>query len=67
MNATETDNSRPAEARYDADAALAALRRAAEAARKTASQTNTAVVVWKDGQMLRLSADEADRLAGGCS
>ena len=38
--------------------ALNALRRAAAAARKIAIQTDTNLVIVKDGQLRRLSADE---------
>ncbi len=38
--------------------ALNALRRAAVAARKIAIQTDTHLVIVKDGQLRRLSADE---------
>lgn len=42
----------------DIRASLAALRRAAEQARKTAVQTNTALVIVKDGKLLRIPAVE---------
>ena len=42
----------------DLRAALGALRRAAQLARKTAIQTETNIVIVKDGRMLRISADE---------
>lgn len=38
--------------------ALAALERAAELARKTAIQTDTAIIVVKDGKRVRITADE---------
>ena len=38
--------------------ALNALRRSAAAARKIAIQTNTHLVIVKDGQLLRIPADE---------
>jgi hypothetical protein len=41
--------------------ALAALRRATLMARKTAIQTGTSIVVVRDGQMIRISADELRR------
>lgn len=37
---------------------LNALRRSADEARKVAIQTDTHLVIVKDGQLLRLSADE---------
>lgn len=40
----------------DLRASLAAMQRAAEQARKTAVQTDTALVVVKDGELLRISA-----------
>lgn len=40
---------------------LNALRRSAAAARKVAIQTDTHLVVVKDGQLLRLSAEELRR------
>ena len=42
----------------DVRASLGALRRAAQLARKTAIQTETNIVIVKDGRMLRISADE---------
>jgi hypothetical protein len=42
----------------DLRASLAAMRRAAAAARETAMQTNTAIVMVKDGKPVRISADE---------
>ena len=42
----------------DLRASLAALQRAAAEARKIAIQTNTHIVVVKDGKLVRLSADE---------
>ncbi|MBM3495560.1 MAG: hypothetical protein FJX72_14745 [Armatimonadetes bacterium] len=42
----------------DLRASLAAMRRAAAAARETAMQTNTAVVMVKDGKPVRIPADE---------
>jgi len=41
--------------------ALVALRRASLMARKTAIQTDTNIVLVKDGRMIRLSADELRR------
>ncbi|MEO8810022.1 MAG: hypothetical protein ABI386_07240 [Rhodanobacter sp.] len=40
----------------DLRASLAAIQRAAEQARKTAVQTDTAIVVVKDGKLLRIPA-----------
>jgi hypothetical protein len=45
----------------DLRASLAAMRRAAELARQTALQTNTALVVVKDGKLLRISAVQLRR------
>ena len=42
----------------DLRAALGALRRAAQLARKTAMQTNTHLVIVKDGRLLRITASE---------
>jgi hypothetical protein len=42
---------------------LNALRRSAAAARKVAIQTDTHLVIVKDGQLLRLSAEELRRSA----
>ncbi|WP_409409728.1 hypothetical protein AAE485_05715 [Acidithiobacillus ferriphilus] len=42
----------------DLRASLGALRRAAQQARKTAIQTETNLVIVKDGRMQRISADE---------
>ena len=42
----------------DLRGSLAALQRAAAEARKIAIQTNTHIVVMKDGKIVRLSADE---------
>lgn len=42
----------------DLRASLGALRRAAKQARKTAIQTETNLVIVKDGRMQRISADE---------
>jgi hypothetical protein len=38
---------------------LAAMRRAAAMARETAIQTNTGIVIVRDGQMVRVSAEES--------
>lgn len=37
---------------------MAALERAADLARKTAIQTDTAIIVVKDGKRVRITADE---------
>jgi mRNA degradation ribonuclease J1/J2 len=42
----------------DLRASLAAMRRAAELARQTALQTNTAIVIVRDGKTVRVTADE---------
>jgi len=40
---------------------LPAMRRAVELARKTAIDTNTAIIVVRDGKRVRVSADELRR------
>lgn len=45
-------------------ASLAALRRAAALARKTAIQTDTDLVIVKDGRLVRIPADQLRRDAG---
>ena len=42
----------------DLRASLAAMRRAAELARQTAMQTNTAIVVVLDGKLVRIPAEQ---------
>ena len=42
----------------DLRASMAALQRAALQARKTAIQTGTNLIIVKDGQLLRISAEE---------
>ena len=42
----------------DVRAALGALRRAAQAARTTAMQTNTHLIIVKDGRLQRITASE---------
>jgi len=42
----------------DLRASLAAMRRAAEMARSTAIQTNTEIVIVKDGKPVRVTAEE---------
>ncbi len=45
----------------DLRASLAAMRRAAELARTTATQTNTAIVIVCDGKPVRITAEELRR------
>lgn len=54
MNANDISNAKDPDLR----ASLGALRRAAQQARKTAIQTETNLVIVKDGRMQRISADE---------
>lgn len=42
----------------DLQASLVAIQRAAALARQTAMQTNTAIVVVKDGKLLRITAEQ---------
>ncbi|WP_233827691.1 hypothetical protein [Paraburkholderia sp. ZP32-5] len=42
----------------DLRASLAAMQRAAELARRTAVQTDTAIVVVQNGKLVRISAEE---------
>jgi imidazolonepropionase-like amidohydrolase len=42
----------------DLRASLNAMRRAAEAARQTAIQTDTAIVIVQDGRVVRVTAEE---------
>ncbi|CAG4906985.1 hypothetical protein [Paraburkholderia saeva] len=42
----------------DLHASLAAMQRAAELARRTALQTDTAIVVVQNGKLVRISAEE---------
>jgi hypothetical protein len=42
----------------DLRASLAAMRRAAEMARTTAIQTNTEIVIVRDGKPVRITAEE---------
>jgi hypothetical protein len=47
--------------------AMAALKRAADEARKIAIQTNTAIVVFQDGKRVHITAEELrtrERIAG---
>lgn len=48
----------------DLRASLAALQRASLLARKTAIQTDTHLVIVKDGKLVRLSAEELRQQAG---
>ena len=54
MNANDISNAKDPDLR----ASLGALRRAAQQARKTAIQTETDLVIVKDGQMRRISPEE---------
>ncbi len=54
MNTNDIANAKDPDLR----SALDALRRAAQQARKTAIQTETNLVIVKDGRMQRISADE---------
>lgn len=45
----------------DLRGSLAAMRRAAEMARTIAIQTNTEIVVVKDGKLVRITADELSK------
>lgn len=54
MNTNDISNANDPDLR----ASLDALRRAAQQARKTAIQTETNLVIVKDGKMQRISADE---------
>jgi hypothetical protein len=49
----------------DLRASIAALQRAAESARKTAIQTDTGIVIQKDGKLVRISAKELRQSAEG--
>jgi hypothetical protein len=42
----------------DLRASLAAMRRAAKMARTTAIQTNTEIVIVRDGKLVRITAEE---------
>lgn len=46
----------------DLRASLAAMQRAAEMARQTAIQTNTALIVVRDGKTVRIPAEELRKL-----
>lgn len=47
----------------EAKGALDAIQRAAELARKTAIQTDTAIIVVKDGKRVRITANELRKQA----
>jgi hypothetical protein len=49
----------------DLRASLAAMRRAADMARSTAIQTNTEIVIVKDGKPVRVTAEELRQELGG--
>jgi len=49
----------------DSRAALTALKRAAEAARKTAIQTDTAIIVVENGKRLRITAEQLRKEQSG--
>lgn len=51
----------------DLRASLAAMRRAAEMARKTAIQTDTEIVVVRDGKPVRITAEELRGAEAGLS
>ena len=59
MNANDISNAKDPDLR----ASLGALRRAAQQARKTAIQTETDLVIVKDGRMQRISPEELRRQA----
>jgi hypothetical protein len=61
MNANNLSKAKDSEIR----AALGALRRAAEAARRTVIQTNTHLVIVKDGHLQRIGASEIALLEAG--
>ena len=46
----------------DIPASLIAMRRAAQAARELAMQTNTAIIVAQNGKLVRITADELRRV-----
>jgi hypothetical protein len=58
---TQKDLSKAKDA--DLRGSLAAMQRAAEMARQTAIQTNTALVVVQDGKTVRIPAAELRKLA----
>jgi len=47
----------------DLRASLAALQRAAEMARQTAIQTNTAIVLIQDGKLVKITAQQLREMA----
>lgn len=48
----------------DLRASLAAMRRAAQEARRTALQTNTAIVLVRDGKPVRIPAEQLRKAHG---
>ena len=42
----------------DLPSSLVAIRRAAKAARETAMRTDTAIIVWREGRLVRITADD---------
>jgi hypothetical protein len=42
----------------DLAGSLPAIKRAAQSARELAVRTNTAIVIWRDGKIVRVTADE---------
>jgi hypothetical protein len=60
MKASELDQCK----NPDLIASYAALKRAALSARELAKQTNTGIVVFEDGKIRRISADELKRQDG---
>jgi imidazolonepropionase-like amidohydrolase len=51
----------------DLAGSLAAMKRAAVMARELAVQTNTAIVVVRDGKIVRITADELRKQGFGCA
>ncbi len=49
----------------DLRASMAAMQRAAALARKTAIQTDTGIVIVRDGQVVHVSAQELRQMASG--
>lgn len=63
MNANDISNAKDPDLR----ASLGALRRAAQQARKTAIQTETDLVIVKDGRMQRISPEELRQQAAAAT
>ncbi len=63
MNTNDISNAKDPDLR----ASLGALRRAAQQARKTAIQTETDLVIVKDGRMQRISPEELRRQAAAAA